>query len=418
MSSPSQARCPSDPYHGWYHRFLSSQFHKLSPELKTALATLPRGEDGLMFIYDRFLKLLDRTRLHLAENVSPLALEEIASRVFQPFPAQTEGSPTSPRAQLVFIAVGLISLLYPARLSPRNEFLQLNIDPSRQGIWRTDSCPTSDPCLREPLLQLVHSFLAESEENVLEECPESNHPLRSSNVSYYALRTLADVTLEPTESVTEHLVLDVNLNRLKIFRFPSFCVLMCTPRGRMLFDSNVEGERDIASSSSHLQQFFEWHFRTSINRNDNSESPRAAQTFYREILLTYRIIFGQDSHSWKKLARSPSPHFIPNLADHDPLLDNLMTMSWRKQPIYTEIRAGPVKAVYSPSDFPYFASRLQILQDFVSTQSPDNLWTLVRDRRDINRLWTIRASLVFGLGAVFLGLVQIGVGIAQVVTTR
>ncbi|KAK2787722.1 hypothetical protein FQN53_004745 [Emmonsiellopsis sp. PD_33] len=398
MSSPSQARCSSDPYHGWYHRFLSSQFHKLSPELKTALATLPRGEDGLMFIYDRFLKLLDRTRLHLAENVSPLALEEIASRVFQPFPAQTEGSPTSPRAQLVFIAVGLISLLYPARLSPRNEFLQLNIDPSRQGIWRTDSCPTSDPCLREPFLELVHSFLAESEENVLEECPESNHPLRSSNVSYYALRTLADVTLEPTESVTEHLVLDVNLNRLKIFRFPSFCVLMCTPRGRMLFDSRVEGERDIASSSSHLQQ--------------------AAQAFYREILLTYRIIFGQDSHSWKKLARSPSPHFIPNLADHDPLLDNLMTKSWRKQPIYTEIRAGPVKAVYSPSDFPYFASRLQILQDFVSTQSPDNLWTLVRDRRDINRLWTIRASLVFGLGAVFLGLVQIGVGIAQVVTTR
>lgn len=99
----------------------------------------------------------------------------------------------------------------------------------------------------------------------------------------------------------------------------------------------------------------------------------------------------------------------------DPLLNDLLSKPWRKQNIYTELRAGPAKLAYPLSEFPYFGHRLQAMQDFVSTQAPNSLWSLWRDHRDINRLWTIRAAVIFGFGATFLGIVQIVVGVLQIV---
>lgn len=155
---------------------------------------------------------------------------------------------------------------------------------------------------------------------------------------------------------------------------------------------------------------------TSTEDNYN-HSKYDAQTFYREILLTYRLIFGQDKSSWHQLASSrSSPIFETGRSEEiDPLLRELMSRPWRKQAIFSEIRAGPSRPAYPASDFAFFGNRLQTLQDFVATQAPDDFWSLMRDRRDLNRLWTIRSAVIFGLGATFLAVVQIVVGILQVV---
>lgn len=101
-------------------------------------------------------------------------------------------------------------------------------------------------------------------------------------------------------------------------------------------------------------------------------------------------------------------------AVNDPLLRDLVSKPWRKQDIYTELQAGPAKVAYPLSEFLFFGYRLHALQDYVSTQAPNSLWSLLRDHRD-NRLWTIRAAVIFGFGATFLGVVQIVVGILQIV---
>ena len=142
---------------------------------------------------------------------------------------------------------------------------------------------------------------------------------------------------------------------------------------------------------------------------------KSAQAFYRETLLTYRVIFSQDANSWKLFSRNFSSDQLQNGDKEglDPMFRKLTAKPWRKQQVYAKIQADPAKLVYSEAEFPFFGYRLRKLQDFVVTQAPDDFWSLMNDRRDINRLWTIRAAVFFGLGASFLAIVQIAVGIVQ-----
>lgn len=98
----------------------------------------------------------------------------------------------------------------------------------------------------------------------------------------------------------------------------------------------------------------------------------------KEILLTYRLIFGQDKKSRKTFEKSK-----PVLTS-DHLLENLCYNNWADEPAYKLIQALPPKSHYSPQkDFPYFAARLLRLQKFMIEQDPSDLWTLWYDRRDI-----------------------------------
>ena len=51
--------------------------------------------------------------------------------------------------------------------------------------------------------------------------------LRATNLSYYSLTRLADIEIIWVESIAEHLEFDRRLRKLKFFRFPSFCALVC-----------------------------------------------------------------------------------------------------------------------------------------------------------------------------------------------
>src|SRR4051794_5138749 len=92
-----------------------------------------------------------------------------------------------------------------------------------------------------------------------------------------------------------------------------------------------------------------------------------------EILMSYRLIFGQDEKSWntykksnahqKKGARGP-------LLDHDQLLDRLCGQNWRKEArFYAEIKS--LDAAYLPSsELPYLGKKLLRLQNFCEAQNP------------------------------------------------
>lgn len=139
--------------------------------------------------------------------------------------------------------------------------------------------------------------------------------------------------------------------------------------------------------------------------------------FYREIIQSYRILFGQDRHSWKAFAKdfgSNSPLFP---ADHgeDPLLPKLCGSEWQKLPIYEDVDASGAKTVYSArADFPFFGDRLSKLQDFALMQSPSNWRTVWWDRRDVPRFWTLWAVMVFGGASIVIGIVQVVLTVAQV----
>ena len=139
--------------------------------------------------------------------------------------------------------------------------------------------------------------------------------------------------------------------------------------------------------------------------------------FYREIIQSYRILFGQDRHSWRafiKKHESNSPPFRADLGG-DPLLFSLCGSEWLKLLIYQDVDAFGAKNVYSArADFPFFGDRLSKLQDFAVTQSPNNWRTVWWDRRDVTRFWTLWAVMVFGSASIVIGIVQVVLAVAQV----
>ena len=158
-------------------------------------------------------------------------------------------------------------------------------------------------------------------------------------------------------------------------------------------------------------RLFDDYFADDIEKEGAVAVPSAQ--FYREIIQSYRILFGQDRHSWKAFAKNP-PRFQ---ADHgeDPLLPRLCGSEWIKLAIYEDVDAYDAKNVYSArEDFPYFGDRLSKLQDFAVTQSPNNWRTVWWDRRDVTRFWTLWAVMVFGGASIVIGIVQVILAVAQV----
>ena len=113
--------------------------------------------------------------------------------------------------------------------------------------------------------------------------------------------------------------------------------------------------------------------------------------FLREVLLSYRLIFGQDRRAWKafrKLWKRTDGVFGDGGAKAcDPLLERLCGHSWQDEiQLYEELDAHDVPNHYSPSqDFPFLGRRLLRVQDFTKMQNPQDWRVLWSDRRDISK---------------------------------
>lgn len=152
--------------------------------------------------------------------------------------------------------------------------------------------------------------------------------------------------------------------------------------------------------------------------DDLNETPGK---FYKEIIESYRMIFGQDKHSWKLFRSTAAGKLLEHSSKaerNDPLLRDLCNKRWLEQDVYRDINAGPAKLVYPASDFVYFADRLLTLQDFVLMERPNDWKSLWHDRRDIGRFWALWAVVWFGGITIFLTIIQIGLGFAQMFTSK
>lgn len=94
-----------------------------------------------------------------------------------------------------------------------------------------------------------------------------------------------------------------------------------------------------------------------------------------EVLMSYRLIFGQDEKSWNAYKRSKvyqKKKSRESLPDHDQLLDRLCGQNWRKEAkFYSEIKS--LDAAYLPSsELPYLGKKLLRLQNFCEAQNPQS----------------------------------------------
>ena len=161
---------------------------------------------------------------------------------------------------------------------------------------------------------------------------------------------------------------------------------------------------------------------------------------HREVLLTYRPIFGQSPRSrklakdklyWEKLVRLELRQDAI-----DPLLEELCTAplstSWITRilsphkelqlsarffpPTRTNVPTGKFteSASYTVRhDFPIFGARLLALQEYNERQKPTRARDLWRDRRNPLQWYTFWAVIWVGSISIILGTLQLAVSIAQ-----
>jgi hypothetical protein len=161
-----------------------------------------------------------------------------------------------------------------------------------------------------------------------------------------------------------------------------------------------------------------------LDENTRVIASNKTEEFFRELLLTYRLFFGQDTRSWKafhKELRNLNAEWDCSAeqpdSECDPLLPQLCGKNWRtSRGLYEELdyeKDDEISSYYSVTDFPFFGKRILELQQFSQGRQAHN-WSLIwLDRRNADKWWTFWAVMFFGGFTVIVGLLQLAFQIAQ-----
>ena len=148
----------------------------------------------------------------------------------------------------------------------------------------------------------------------------------------------------------------------------------------------------------------------------------------QEILLSYRLLFGQDRKSRKLFRTIEHKNLKESLQWEDPLLGVLCGEKFNSTIKQYPLRFWPEtclsndnqlleQAVYiDTTDFPIFRNRLKIIQEFCLRQSPSRVRDMWRDRRNPLQwyafwavLWIGGITIVIAILQLIVALIQLGV---------
>lgn len=273
----------------------------------------------------------------------------------------------------------------------------------------------------------------------------SDDRLYESALNYSSLFTIGGVKIKWVDTLTAHLAFNRRTRTLSIFRFPSFCV------------ANVLRHTDVKPLNSIITTLL-GPSRHCLDLAEESAKELAEESaeIHREVLLSYRLLFGQSSKSRKLLDErlsqySPPPstqisghghpadqglsgdasHTFLSAQSLDPFLKICAlpaSQNWpsscSKPPllpsnIFPSFALHPNGRIrdsdtYSAcDDFPVFGQRLRLLQDYSMGQQPSTVKDLWRDRRNPLQWYTFWAVIWVGGFSILLSLLQLFVNVAQ-----
>lgn len=201
-------------------------------------------------------------------------------------------------------------------------------------------------------------------------------PIDYLELNVYTLHTLLRVDIRWVDSMVSHLDYNKATKTLSLFRFPSFCVTMLHSTGTL----HSFGSPDI-----------------------DGPDPRAKREdipgFLREILLSYRLLFGQSKQSRKLFRR---------FQDQNPSLtaDSLLFMLCGKGSIVNQYVPQDRATYLVQRDFPILGYRIELLSEDLKGMKPRGWRDLLKDRRDTLQYWTFWLVAVFGVASLLLSLIQ------------
>ncbi|KAK0102684.1 hypothetical protein ONS95_006286 [Cadophora gregata] len=308
--------------------------------------------------------------------------------------------------RLVFAAIGWITLLYTPSINGSNMLLELF---KHDSFLPADGAPiihAYEEYRDRSLVDLLRNFGAIIPERkggsnkTFEVARTHAHDrwIDVTNISFSALSKMSKVQIEWVDCMSLHLEFDLHTKTLKLFQFPSICIVM-TP----------------SKESGPLNQLFS----DALDEWCQPETDYADE-YLREVLASYRLIFGMDRGSYTAFNQLEGVRLPGQNGPLDPLLRILCGQRWDSTEvsrIFDQCDIEDPVSQYNSDSFAFLGTRLLKLQDCVQRDKPEDMWQLWSDKRDISRWWTFWAVMMMGGATMLLGIFQMVLQVAQVYYT-
>jgi hypothetical protein len=206
-------------------------------------------------------------------------------------------------------------------------------------------------------------------------------PLYPNETNAYLLHLLLHVNIQWVDSLSLHLDYDKSSRTLSLFSYPSFCLEMLHSHGVIYSFASIEGPcADPRANSDDISQYL------------------------LEVLLSYRLLFGQSASSRKFFRRTFSPSEVQSCQ-----LDTLLPQLCAKSRLDCPSSLIPVdRSVYfSARDFPVLYDRIELIANELKDAKPKSFGGLLRDRRDTLQYWTFWLVSIMGGVSILLSLIQV-----------
>jgi len=209
---------------------------------------------------------------------------------------------------------------------------------------------------------------------------------RSGDMDAYTLTKVCGVRVQWVDSLSCHLELDSSSGTLFVFRYPSFCLASLRQQRRKDASKSVLHSCGLERPGS-----IPW-----ATEEDITE-------LLREILLSYRLIFGQNKRS-RAVFRRLRPFAGVSKEEEDPFLSQLCG---RKRPDYPgDITLVEREEYDLAGDFPHLRSKIVRIHGYASSRKPRSLRQLWMDKRDSTAWLALWSVLIFGSLSILLALIQ------------
>ena len=316
--------------------------------------------------------------------------------------------------QAIFAMIGFLTMLYVPVTTFINGKFTIVVPNGLDTIRTQQSCDKAQNRLSGFLKGFgkLLPFSAKSTPAGSEDEPDEE--LFVSKLSYFSLRHLSQLNIVWTNDLSSHLYFNEDTHDLMLFRLPSFCL------------SHIEDQHNSSFFQRFVAQIYLIYllcsdiFYSAIEllcaQLDNAQSSETSlcRMYVHEILLTYRIIFGQEKGS-RSLFKAVEKRKATENGIKDPFLSRLCCHASidSKGPLDSQFVSSDVYR--KNEDFPIFGERLLNLQCHISRQNPSKLFALWRDRRNPLNFFNLWAVIIFGILTIVLGVLQLVVGIISLV---
>jgi hypothetical protein len=345
------------------------------------------------------------------------SLEDLAKELikcYQPKESSaTEERDTICAQYLVLDCIGWISMCYIPSPDLTKEIFAIEIDAANQSISSRGASPVS----KRPLGAVLRAFLpiqCRPEMPYKNELKNAGTILTVASLNYFSLHNIGKLSIDWTEKLSDHCLLDISRRQLKVFRFPAFCAqAYISQRGEQILTRYT-----LSLLNSQMAPATNGHSRISqahiCRQNCVAKMPDALHQYLYEVLLSYRLVFGENKRS-RKLFRAEEGPRASRGQFYDPVL---YILCGRKD--ISEIASlipgfGDHGTFDTRTDFPELGERLRVLQEYIINQKPTTLRDIWNDHRDPHQTFAFWVVVIVGGTSIFLSFLQVVVSIAQLV---